>query len=288
MAKGLKKGPIFLLIALIIVLITSLVVILTKVGIHGYEEITKGNKTKVNKSIETIENTEDVTEDITEDIVVNKELDSEEFKSNLYAFYEDGLHGFKNSYGEVIISPKYSFLTGEYSEGLIPAYIDGRFGYIDRDENLVIENKYDYAYEFKNGMAIVELDDSSQAVIDKSGKELFATKSYELLDIVGDYILATEGNNNYGVGYLNKKGEEVIPLIYDIARDFSEGYTVLYSEKDGAKLINKELEEIEVDNRRFFQKYFDLTNGFIVGEDRETFEIMVLDKGFNSKVAVVL
>lgn len=137
-------------------------------------------------------------------------------------------------------------------------------------------------------MAIVELDDSSQAVIDKSGKELFATKSYELLDIVGDYILATEGNNNYGVGYLNKKGEEVIPLIYDIARDFSEGYTVLYSEKDGAKLINKELEEIEVDNRRFFQKYFDLTNGFIVGEDRETFEIMVLDKGFNSKVAVVL
>jgi hypothetical protein len=90
------------------------------------------------------------------------------------------------------------------------------------------------------------------------------------------------------VGYLNKKGEEVIPLIYDIARDFSEGYTVLYSEKDGAKLINKELEEIEVDNRRFFQKYFDLTNGFIVGEDRETFEIMVLDKGFNSKVAVVL
>ena len=81
-------------------------------------------------------------------------------------------------------------------------------------KNLVIENKYDYAYEFKNGMAIVELDDSSQAVIDKSGKELFATKSYELLDIVGDYILATEGNNNYGVGYLNKKGEEVIPLIY--------------------------------------------------------------------------
>ena len=72
----------------------------------------------------------------------------------------------------------------------------------------------------------------------------------------------------------------MIPLIYDIARDFSEGYTVLYSEKDGAKLINKELEEIEVDNRRFFQKYFDLTNGFIVGEDRETFEIMVLDKGF--------
>ena len=35
MAKGLKKGPIFLLTALIIVLITSLVVILTKVGIHG-------------------------------------------------------------------------------------------------------------------------------------------------------------------------------------------------------------------------------------------------------------
>lgn len=73
-----------------------------------------------------------------------------------------------------------------FSEGL--AAVDnrrGKFGYIDTTGKLVIKLKFDFASEFKNGLARVEIGEKS--------------------------------------GYINKKGVLVIKAIYDDANDFEDG-----------------------------------------------------------------
>lgn len=306
MSKGLKKRYAVLLIALVIILLASLLYIFIKLGISSYEEFIVSDESKMNEVKVTSKNFED--------IVIDKDLDSDEFKSNLYVFYEDGRWGFKNSYGEVIIKPKYSY-TDKFSEGLVPIYMDGKYGYIDSKENVIIKGKYDRASNFKNGIAIVNLDDDKEGVIDKEGNELFITEDYRLYSIEGEYILASEKNNKYqdGIGYLNKKGEkvgelkynsiyefkdgyakveadgkygfinekgdEVIPLVYNNIKDFSEGYALLI-DSNGNTLIDKSLRVVELDNISFDRTYYSYINGIIIGYDLNTLEAVILNNEF--------
>lgn len=302
MSKGIKKRYIVLIIVLATILLVSLLGVFIKLGTSSYK------KNSVSDEIKPIE--VKVTSKKSEDTSLDKNLDSDEFKSNLYSFEEDELSGFKNSYGEVVIKPKYGYI-GEFSEGLIAVTIEGKFGYIDSKENVIIKEKYAFANNFKNGLAIVNLDGKKEAVIDKEGNELFITENYELHKIVGEYILASEKNNEYhSMGYLNKKGEkvgklkydrisefkdgyakvesngmyglinekgdEVIPLVYNNIEDFSEGYAVL-ADKNDHKLIDKSLEEVKFNNLSFdctFRKY---VNGIIIVDDLNTFESVILN-----------
>lgn len=81
MGKGLKKRYIILLITLVSILLASLVGIIIKLGISTYGEFIRRDESKLNEVKATSQNSEDD--------VIDKNLDSDEFKSNLYAFYED-------------------------------------------------------------------------------------------------------------------------------------------------------------------------------------------------------
>ncbi|VYU59899.1 KWG Leptospira [Clostridium tertium] len=306
MSKGLGKKYIILLITLVLILVASLVTIFIKIGLSSYDEFIKDEDIKLIEVKTSSENKEELS--------INRDLDSEEFKSGLYVYSEGGLYGFKNAYGDIVIKPKYE-MAESFSEGLAAVYVEGRYGYIDTNEKLVIEGKYNGARSFKNGVAIVDLDDSTQAVIDKSGKELFTTKEYVLLDIKGDYISAAYKNSVDGsIGYLNKegkkigdlkynsleefkdgyakveldgmygfideKGQEVIPLKYNNISGFSEGYAVL-SDYNNSVLIDKNLKEVKLDNISFDNSYYSFINGIIIGQDLNSLELVALDKDFN-------
>ena len=96
-----------------------------------------------------------------------------------------------NTKGQVIIPPKY-LRADSFSEGLAVVsntiqneFKDRRnYGYIDKDENLVIPFLFDQAFHFSGGLAAVGLD----------GK----------------------------CGYINKSGEFMIPNIYRYCNSFSE------------------------------------------------------------------
>lgn len=86
-------------------------------------------------------------------------------------------------------------------DGLYKFYRHGKFGYKDEQGKIVIEPTYDEAFNFKEGLACVELGEQ--------------------------------------VGFINKSGEVVIPIIYDTACSFSEGLaSVTKDEKCG--YIDKE------------------------------------------------
>ncbi|MDU5109061.1 MAG: WG repeat-containing protein [Clostridium sp.] len=306
MSKGLGKKYIILLITLVLLLIVSLVTIFIKIGLSSYDEYIKDGDVKLIEVKASTENNDELS--------INRDLDSEEFKSGLYTYSEGGLYGFKNAYGDIVIKPKYE-IANSFSEGLAAVYIEGKYGYIDYKGNMVIEGEYSQLGSFKNGLAIAGLGDSTQAIIDKSGKELFITKEYVLFDIKGDYILASDRNStDGGTVYLNKegkkvggleyrnieefnddyskvelngmyglideKGQEVIPLKYINISGFSEGYAVL-SDSSKSILIDKNLKEVKLDNISFDNSYYSFVNGIIIGEDLNSLELVALDKNFN-------
>lgn len=83
---------------------------------------------------------------------------------------------------------------------------NGRWGYVDEDGDWVIKPRYDYAYGFSEGLALVRLDEKS--------------------------------------GFIDQTGKEVVPCIYDYAWDFCEGFARVelddkrgYIKPDGSWLV---------------------------------------------------
>ena len=305
MATGLKKKNIIFIITCIIILVISLIGILLKLGIEYYNQYSESSNNKISKT--------EFKEKDNKNIEINKELDTEEFKNNIYAFEENGLYGFKNSYGEILINPKYDFADSS-SEGLTTVYIDGKYGYIDSKDNLLIENKYDYAEPFTNGFAIVDFEDGKTGIIDKEGNELFKTDKYNLLEIVDNYIAVSNNEDNTQIGYLdikgnqigeikynnlwgfvdgiarveyegkygyiNNKGQEIIPLIYEYADEFKNGYAIV-NNGEKLKLIDTNGNEVEIKSLSFRNSYRGFVDDIIVGQDISTLESVVLNKDFN-------
>jgi hypothetical protein len=81
-------------------------------------------------------------------------------------------HGLLNLKGEEIIAPQYEDL-GFYEDGLIPAKINKKYGYIDLKNKIVIKAKYSFAASFLNGAASVHLGKEKAAIINTQGNILW-------------------------------------------------------------------------------------------------------------------
>lgn len=113
--------------------------------------------------------------------------------------------GYIDSTGQIIIEPQFDDIPGNFKEGIVriakfdkdPAlygsdgiFITGsRFGYADRDGNIIIEPQYRQADDFSEGVAAVMLKDK--------------------------------------YGYINRKGERIIEFIFDQAFSFYKSRAVV-------------------------------------------------------------
>ena len=101
------------------------------------------------------------------------------FSDGYAAIKQNGKWGFIDKLGNIVIEPQYNDV-GNFIDGLSFACIGDNYsnqncGYIDKDGKTVIDFKYKDAYDFEFGYAIVK-NDSSYSVIDKNGKEIFTTR----------------------------------------------------------------------------------------------------------------
>ena len=84
----------------------------------------------------------------------------------------------------------------------------------------MIPCKYDYAYSFSEGLAGVEIN-GKWGFIDKRGNEVIPCK----YDYSNNGYFFSEGlagvKLNEKCGFIDKKGKEVVPCKYDRAEDFS-------------------------------------------------------------------
>ena len=133
----------------------------------------------------------------------------------LFPIVKDGKWGYMNEKGKVVIEPKYQ-LAWDFSEGLATVALDALRGYIDQTGNLVIPTKFGWAGKFCEGLARVNFH-----------KGRFGTHI--------EWYRAVAG-----VGFIDKTGKTVTQEAYSTGlSDFSEGVAWIvggYIGKDGKKI----------------------------------------------------
>jgi len=100
-------------------------------------------------------------------------------------------------------------------------YDMGKWGYIDKAGKEIVPMKYDHAYDFHEGTAMVE-SNNLIGFIDKTGKEITPIK-YHLNSNDFHEGFAAILDGDLGWGFIDKSGKEVVPCKYDDLRDYSEG-----------------------------------------------------------------
>lgn len=163
--------------------------------------------------------------------------------------------------GKEVIPFEYDGM-GDYSEGLIWAEKDGKYGYLDTQNRVVIQFKYMQAYNFSEGLAAVGesagyfnsvlgmMPNFKIGFIDKSGNEVIPFQfkpqfltTPEFRDGLSPMGVSSNGYWGLNIGYINKKGEFVIKPIYDEAKPFENGLgKVGRNNKEG--YVNRAGEEV--------------------------------------------
>jgi hypothetical protein len=153
-----------------------------------------------------------------EELMVDMKLAAKEF----LPFRENGLWGFIDKEGEVMIAPQYDYVEA-YSEGLAIAQKDGAVGFIDKAGKVVVPFMYEEAEAFKQGVAIVSRN-GLYGMIDRTNKERVPIQ-YELVSPFSSGLALVA--NEKGYGYVDQAGHVVIPVELDYATDFERAYAVV-------------------------------------------------------------
>jgi hypothetical protein len=144
-----------------------------------------------------------------------------------------GKWGYINEKGTFVLPPKYEMARDFQDNGLAIIQLNNLTGIINTDGYFIVKPKYETISPFSEGRATA-IDDKGFKVLDESGKEI-TSKAYSF---IGDYkegravAANTNENGEYLYGYLNRRGNEVIPLSYENASDFQDG-KALVKMKDG-------------------------------------------------------
>jgi len=153
-------------------------------------------------------------------------------KFSVKGYGTEDLWGYIDATGAWAIQPAF-FKTAPFHEGLasVQDTITGKFGVIDDKGEFIIPAQYDWIGPFSDGMALFGVGRENQifGIIDRKGEIILDPQ-------LGLYKNDWKNNNpvfsagllpallNDKWGYVNKKGEFVIPAKYDDAAPFSEGF----------------------------------------------------------------
>ncbi len=140
---------------------------------------------------------------------------------------KNGSYGVINTKGKDIIPLKNEGI-GAWGE-LTAVKRKGKWGFINRANQLVIPATYDFAESFVGNIALVQ-EMSLYGVVDKTGNKIVET-GYNNIELVkGSNFLIINNGALYGV--MSPKGEVVVPLIYRNIRIFEENLLIL-TDKNG-------------------------------------------------------
>jgi hypothetical protein len=148
--------------------------------------------------------------------------------------------GYIDAKGKFVLPAIYDEARDFHENGLAIVRSGDQSGVIDSKGYFIVKPKYDTIQPFSEGRAIVN-DRQGTKVIDESGKEI-TEKAYSV--IIPDYkegrvaAAIEDEHGQYEYGYLNKRGKEVIPLIYVSTSDFKDGKAIVKTKEGTFQLID--------------------------------------------------
>ena len=128
--------------------------------------------------------------------------------------------------------------------GLTRVELNGKFGYIDDTSQEIIRVVYDELGDFGDGHRLVYAKyNGKYGFYNANGKLVTDFKYDGTSGFDWDNRLASvfikRGDGDYRFGYIDLNGNEVIPLIYELALPFSDGYAAVFDANDKIGFINE-------------------------------------------------
>lgn len=154
--------------------------------------------------------------------------------NNIFFLQNNKLWGCCNKTGKVLIPLIYEDIGIKVGEGLVRVKKNGKWGFVDINNNIVIDFKYDFACNFSKGKAYTIIGHSSGS-IDKRGNKISSSSkiqdycpedldtTVELKNQFEDSLLGiVKGKGKFGVSE-KISGKKIIPMIYDEIGDYYYG-----------------------------------------------------------------
>lgn len=117
--------------------------------------------------------------------------------------------GYIDKSGKFVIQPLYNW-AGDFKEGLALVELDHKWGFIDKQGKTVIQPQFYSASEFIDGIAIVENFERKISLIDKTGKMVAGYYDELLLPFKYGLALVVKGEDIY---YIDKTGKRVLDAV---------------------------------------------------------------------------
>jgi len=158
--------------------------------------------------------------------------------------------GYLNLQGEEFIECNYDKI-GPFIDGWAKVYANKKFGFIASDGSIVVSVVYDYIQKYDDKDMAMAKRDGKLGFIDKKGNEPIPFVFDGLYQFENGLARAKKGDK---WGYINRKGEEVIAIKYDkIAKIKDRHAGVILNRKFGfVSASGKEVLEPKYDEIRFF------------------------------------
>lgn len=143
----------------------------------------------------------------------------------LFRIVENGLFGYIDKTGRVVVKPQYENARSEFSEGLVAVEVNKKWGYINTMGKMIIQPQFNIAYEFVEGLAQVKIGTGCElcgkwGFIDTTGKVVIAPQFEDVEEF-------SEGLAGFRVGtksgFIDKTGKVVIDPKFDYVGNFLGG-----------------------------------------------------------------
>ena len=152
-----------------------------------------------------------------------------ETENGSFEVKKNGYYGYVDITGKEIIPIKYKRIEFA-SENFVALSKDGqKWGYVTTDGKFLTPFNYTSAGHFKNGYAVVEINNKS-GVIDNTGKLIIKPK-YDHISVAPNGLFEVSINNK--IGFLNSKGKAVVPVVYKSVNSnkmYEEGLVAIQNE----------------------------------------------------------
>ncbi|MES2554976.1 MAG: WG repeat-containing protein [Bacteroidota bacterium] len=161
----------------------------------------------------------------------------------LYPIVKDGLYGYINTKGEVVIKPQFE-RAAQFSEGLAYFEQGDKFGFINPKGEVAIPAIYEkrksgwWSFDlygesfFSEGLAVARVD-GKLGYINQKG-EMVITPKFVSAEYFHDGLAVVSASAGSGMYYINKKGEQQFGKTFERAMPFSDSLAgVMVDEKMG-------------------------------------------------------
>ena len=143
-----------------------------------------------------------------------------EFSEGMLPIAEDGKWGFIDKEGNWVIQPDFDYALS-FSEKLagVKDAKSRKYGFIDDEGNWVIEAKFEDIGSFKDGIAPAKLD-GKYGFIDKEGNWVIKNSFLYVQAFCDEIAIVQDVNENWGT--INEDGEWIIKPRFQAIKEFSE------------------------------------------------------------------